>query len=250
MAVTLQGGALVTGSTSGIGEAIAHELAAAGALVIITGRNTDRGEAVEAAIAAEGGKATFVPADLAGGATAARELVDKATRAAGGSLEVLVNNAAYLLGPTTTTGTTQQQIDDAFAVSVRAPFLVTAATVPAMIERGRGAIVNVGSINGLIGMDGAALYGATKAALHSLTKSWAAEFGPYGIRVNTVAPGPTLTARNEAQRDVIAPLVAAAPSRRMSTLQEVAAAVRFLASDDCPNVNGATLTIDGGYTAV
>jgi NAD(P)-dependent dehydrogenase (short-subunit alcohol dehydrogenase family) len=250
VATTLHGGALITGSTSGIGEAIAHELAAAGARVIVTGRRADRGEAVAAAIAMAGGKATFIAADLAGGAAAARALIGQATDAAGGELEVIVNNAAYLIGRTATTSTTQELIDDALAVSVRAPILVTAAAVPAMIKRRHGVIVNVGSINGLIGMAGAALYGATKAALHSLTKSWAAEFGPHGIRVNTVAPGPTLTGRNEAQQETLAPLLAAVPTGRMSTPREVAAAVRFLVSDDSANINGATLTIDGGYTAL
>ena len=250
MATTVQGGALVTGSTSGIGEAIAHELAAAGARVVVTGRNAGRGEAVVAAIASAGGKAEFVAADLSGGAAAASRLIKQATDAAGGELGIVVNNAAYLIGPTATTDTTQELIDDALAVSVRAPILVTAAAVPAMIERGRGVIVNIGSINGLIGMAGAALYGATKAALHSLTKSWAAEFGPHGIRVNTVAPGPTLTPGNEAHLETLAPLIAAVPTRRMSTLGEVAAAVRFLAGDDSANINGATLTVDGGYTAL
>jgi NAD(P)-dependent dehydrogenase (short-subunit alcohol dehydrogenase family) len=86
--------------------------------------------------------------------------------------------------------------------------------------------------------------------LHSLTKSWAAEFGPAGVRVNTVAPGPTLTEGNERHRDLLAGLVAGIPSRRLSTVEEVAAAVVFLAGDDAGNIHGATLPVDGGFTTV
>lgn len=102
---------------------------------------------------------------------------------------------------------------------------------PAMVRAGHGAIVNVGSINGLIGMAGSALYSATKATVHSPTKSWAAEYGPFGVRVNTVAPGPTATERNVEHAGRVAPFLARIPSRRMSTPAEVAAAVVFLASD-------------------
>ena len=119
-----------------------------------------------------------------------------------------------------------------------------------MAERGYGAIINIGSINGLFGMAGSALYSTTKAAIHSLTKSWAAEYGPAGVRVNTVAPGPTLTERNESIHDILAPMIAAMPSRRASTPAEVAAAVVFLAGDDAANIHGATLSVDGGRAAV
>jgi NAD(P)-dependent dehydrogenase (short-subunit alcohol dehydrogenase family) len=128
--------------------------------------------------------------------------------------------------------------------------LLTGLIAPGMAARGGGAIVNVGSINGLVGMAGSALYSATKSAIHSLTKSWAAEYGPSGVRVNTVAPGPTLTERNAALADHLAPLIARMPSRRMSSLDEVAQAVVFLASDDASNIHGSTLSVDGGFSAV
>ena len=119
-----------------------------------------------------------------------------------------------------------------------------------MVDRGYGSIVNIGSINGLIGMGGSALYSATKATIHSLTKSWADEYGPAGVRVNTVAPGPSLTERTEEFAEHVAPLLARIPSRRASTLSEVAAAVVFLASDDASGINGATLSVDGGWSAI
>jgi NAD(P)-dependent dehydrogenase (short-subunit alcohol dehydrogenase family) len=157
----------------------------------------------------------------------------------------LVNNAATLMPQAT-----EEAIDRAFAVSVKAPILLTNAVVPGMIERGGGAVVNIGSINGVIGMAGAAVYGATKAALHSLTKSWSADWGPSGVRVNTVAPGPTVTEKAARVRERVDGLVADIPSRRPSTVEEVAAAVVFLASDDAANIHGSTLMVDGGYTAI
>jgi NAD(P)-dependent dehydrogenase (short-subunit alcohol dehydrogenase family) len=177
-------------------------------------------------------------------------LPDEATMAAGGRIDVLVNNAAMLLAPAPTAEVPEQLVADAFAVNVTAPFLLTGIIAPAMAHRGYGSIVNIGSINGLIGMGGSALYSATKATIHSLTKSWADEYGPTGVRVNTVAPGPSLTQRNAEIAELLAPLLARIPSRRASTLSEVAAAVVFLASDDASGINGATLSVDGGWSAV
>jgi NAD(P)-dependent dehydrogenase (short-subunit alcohol dehydrogenase family) len=242
--------ALVTGSTSGIGVAIARALATEGAHVVVTGRNEERGAKTVAEIEAAGGRADFVAADLGSGAEAVTALATRTTELVGGAPDILVNNAAFLVGGTTTAGTEDATVDAALAVSVAAPFLLTRALAPAMAARGSGAIVNIGSINGMVGMNGAALYGATKAALHSLTKSWAAEFGPAGVRVNTVAPGPTLTEGNEQRRDMLAGLVAGIPSRRLSTVEEVAAAVVFLAGNDAGNIHGATLPVDGGFTTV
>ena len=119
-----------------------------------------------------------------------------------------------------------------------------------MVARGRGAIVNVGSINGLVGHGRVRALQPTKAAVHSLTKSWADEYGPAGVRVNTVAPGPTTTERTAAFADRVAPMIARMPSRRASTPEEVAKAVVFLVSDDAANVHGATLSVDGGRSAI
>jgi NAD(P)-dependent dehydrogenase (short-subunit alcohol dehydrogenase family) len=242
--------ALVTGSTDGIGVAIARALAAEGARVVVSGRDSDRGAAVAAEISGSGGRATFVRADLAGGAGAVRDLVAAAEAALGGPLDILVNNAAMLIDPGPTADLDESLIDAALTVNVTATMLLTGAVAPTMAARGGGAIINVGSINGLIGMGGSALYSATKAAVHSLTKSWAAEYGPTGVRVNTVAPGPTLTRRNEALAGLLAPMLARVPSRRASTPDEVGRAVVFLASDDAANIHGATLSVDGGWAAI
>lgn len=119
-----------------------------------------------------------------------------------------------------------------------------------MAARGRGAIVNMGSINGLFGTDGSALYSMTKAAIHSLTKSWADEYGPHGVRVDTVAPGPTFTEKVAAMEEYLTPMISRLPSRRASTPDEVARAVVFLAGDDASNIHGATLSVDGGRAAI
>jgi NAD(P)-dependent dehydrogenase (short-subunit alcohol dehydrogenase family) len=242
--------ALVTGSTDGIGAGIARVLADEGAHVIVSGRNTDRGEKIAAEIAERGGAATFVRADLADGGAAARELANAVRAIAGRPLDLLVNNAARLIAPGPTAEIGEDLIDGALAVNIKAAILLTGLIAPGMAARGAGAIVNVGSINGVVGMAGSALYSATKAAIHSLTKSWAAEYGPSGVRVNTVAPGPTMTERNAAFADHIAPIVGRAPSRRMSTTDEVARAVVFLASDEAAHIHGATLPVDGGLSVV
>ena len=242
--------ALVTGSTGGLGVAIARALAAAGAAVVVSGRNAARGADVAAGIRAGGGRATFVPADLAAGDAGAHALPEAATAAAGGTLDVLINNAATLLMPKPTSDVGLAELREVFDVNVFAPFLLTGLLAPAMAERGSGAIVNIGSNTGLRGSAGSAVYSGTKAVLHSFTKSWADEYGPAGVRVNAVAPGPIATERAGEFAEHVAPMLAKIPSRRMSTPEEVAAAVVFLASDDAANICGTVLSVDGGWSAV
>jgi NAD(P)-dependent dehydrogenase (short-subunit alcohol dehydrogenase family) len=242
--------ALVTGSTGGIGVGIARSLSQAGAFVVVSGRDRRRGAGVVADLIADGGQAAFVQADLSQGQMAASALAKDAETAAGGEIDVLVNNAAMLIDPAPTAAVSESLMMQAFAVSVVAPFLLTGILAPPMAERRWGAVVNIGSINGLVGMSRSALYSATKAALHSLTKSWAAEFASSGVRINTVAPGPTATDFNREREALLAPIMARIPSGRMSTLEEVGAVVAFLASDAAVNIHGATLTVDGGFSIV
>jgi NAD(P)-dependent dehydrogenase (short-subunit alcohol dehydrogenase family) len=242
--------ALVTGSTSGIGRAIAEAFADEGAHVLVTGRRAELGAEVVAGIVERGGRAEFIPADLAAGTDAVVRFADTALAAAGGRIDVLVNNAAYLVGGTPTLDTDPAVIDAALDLNVKVPFLITARLIPAMVDAGSGAIINIGSINGTSGMVGAALYSATKGATHMLTRAWAAEFGRSGISVNTIAPGPTAVEWNESMRDRLVDMVGGTPSGRLSRASEVAALAVLLASDEARNIQGATIPVDGGMANV
>jgi NAD(P)-dependent dehydrogenase (short-subunit alcohol dehydrogenase family) len=237
--------ALVTGSTSGIGRAIAAALAAEGAHVVVSGRDADRGAAAVAAIRDAGGRADFVSADLAGGPAAARGLAAEATRTLGGRIDVLVNNAGvYPSGPTAELA--DASLDAILDVNIRAPHVLTAAIAPAMADRGRGVIVNVGSWVATVGMGHGAAYAASKAAIEQLTRSWAAEYGRSGVRVNAVSPGITVTEGTAGNEELLARMSAGFPAGRLATPQDIAAGVVFLTSDASAYVHGTVLLVDGG----
>ncbi|WP_254785985.1 SDR family NAD(P)-dependent oxidoreductase [Curtobacterium sp. MCBA15_008] len=240
--------ALITGATSGIGRATAELLAARGLHVVVSGRSAERGDAVVRAIRAAGGSADFVSADLRDEASA-KELAARATELGGGHVDVLVNSAGvFPFGPTA--GTSEQGFDEVFDINVKAPYFLVAALAPAMAERGDGAVVNVTTMVAEFGAAGMALYGSSKAALVLLTKSWAAEFGPAGVRVNAVSPGPTRTEGTAAMGESLDALAAAGPAGRPGTASEIAEAIVFLATDAASFVHGAVLPVDGGRIAV
>src|ERR1700722_11443062 len=178
--------AVVTGATSGIGRAAALQLAERGATVIIHGRDAERGAAVVKEIESAGGSARFVGADLSQPAEALR-LANEL-----GEVDILVNNAGFAwFGPTEKLPT--DTLNQLFAANVQAPYLLVSILAPKMVARGNGVIINVASRAGAVGQPTTAAYGATKAALASLTRSWSAEFGPAGVRVNPISPGPVYT---------------------------------------------------------
>ena len=234
--------ALVTGATSGIGRAIALQLARDGAEVIIHGRDAERGAATVEEIIAAGGRARFLAADL-GKPAEVRRLAKDA-----GDVDVLVNNAGLaLFGPTAELDV--ERFDALFAGNVRAPFMLVAALAPGMAARGKGSIVNIASMAGVIGLAGGAAYGATKAALASMTRAWAAEFSARGVRVNAVAAGPVHTTDGPV-RDLIAQLGSTTAVKRPASPKEIAEVVAFLASPRASYITGAVVAADGGRTAI
>jgi NAD(P)-dependent dehydrogenase (short-subunit alcohol dehydrogenase family) len=232
--------ALVTGATSGIGREVALKLAADGFSILVHGRDEGRGAAVVREITEAGGIARFVAADLTD-TDAIGRLAEQV-----GEVDVLVNNAGFSwFGPTTDLD--PATFDRLFAANVRSAYYLVAAIAPGMAERGSGSIINLGSMAGQIGLAGGAAYGATKAALAALTRSWAAEFSPRGVRVNTITPGPAYTG---ADPDRITALGKTTLLDRAAKPAEIAEVIAFLASDKAGYITGAIIPADGGRTAI
>lgn len=239
--------ALVTGGTSGIGRASAAALARLGARVAISGRDESRGNQVIREITAVGGWAAFLPADLRDEA-AVRSLAERAIERLG-QVDVLVNNAGiFPFGPTERT--TEPEFDAVFALNVKAPYFLVARLAPEMAKRGHGAVINVTTMVAEFGASGMGLYGASKAALVLLTKSWAAEYGPHGVRVNAVSPGPTRTEGTAPMGENLDELAAGGPAGRPGSPEEIAEAIVFLATGRSSFVHGAIVPVDGGRIAV
>jgi NAD(P)-dependent dehydrogenase (short-subunit alcohol dehydrogenase family) len=243
--------AIVTGSTGGIGEAIARALAAEGASVVITGRRIDEGETVVAQIRARGGVAQFVRADVA------QQQDCSALVRAGldhfGQLDILVNNAG-IFPITPVADVTVEQWDEVFATNVRGAFLCCQAAIPALKQRGGGVIINIGSTLAYRSMGDRIAYACSKGALLTMTKVLARELLPLRIRVNWVTVGWVATPGEVELRSkqhgnglgYLTEVGSRAPLGRLETVEETAAGVVYLTSDAASHVTGCELNISGG----
>ncbi|MCC6223445.1 MAG: SDR family oxidoreductase [Thermoleophilia bacterium] len=239
----------MSGASSGLGPAVARELAALGATVAVTARRPEPLERLAAEIEAAGGRCVAVPGDLAGGAAAAA-IVEEAAAALGG-LDVLVNNAGVGEGDPVPSVDGYARVLDTNLV---APYACALAARPHMRDAGYGKIVNVASVYAFTASPfrQASAYSASKAGLLGLTRDLAAWWGSEGIRVNAVAPGYFVSEMTEAmlaRPDVAAAIGTRTALGRAATLEEVARAVAFLCLPASDYVTGATLAVDGGWLA-
>jgi len=205
--------------------------------VIVHGRDTARGRGVVAEIEDAGGSARFVGADL----TERVEVVRLAMEA--GDVDILINNAGFAwFGPSAKLAT--NTLERLFAANVQAPYLLVSVLAPKMVARGGGVIINIASRAGTVGQPTTAAYGATKAALASFARSWAAEYGPAGIRVNSISPGPVYT--NAAGRELFDASAQTTLLGRAAEPQEIADLIGFLASTRAAYITGTNIAVDGG----
>ena len=245
--------ALITGGTSGIGSATAIRFAREGASVAITGRNPERGEQVVQAIADDGGEAIFIHSDV--------RLADDCHRAVEqtlahfGKIDVLFNNAG-VFHPKTLPDCTEEEWDETIDSSLKGAFLMSKYALPSMIERGQGSIIHTSSGWGIQGGHKAAAYCAAKGGLVVMAKAMAIDHGADGIRVNCVCPGDVDTpmlyddaAKRGMSWDDYAVEAADRPLGRIGTVEEIAEAVLYLASDESSFVTGTALVVDGGGVA-
>jgi NAD(P)-dependent dehydrogenase (short-subunit alcohol dehydrogenase family) len=245
--------ALITGGTSGIGEATALLFAKEGAEVTITGRNRERGAAVVQRIKDIGPEAVFVHADVSEAGDCRRAVEE--TMEAFGRLDILFNNAGVFY-PHTTLECSEKEWDEQIDINLKGTFLMSKFVLPVMIAQRRGVIINNASGWGIVGGDHAVAYCASKGGVVLMTKAMAIDHGAQGIRINCVCPGdvetPMLPAdakiRGKKWDDYLAGC-AQRPLGRVGTAEEIAKAVLFLASDDSSFMTGAALVVDGGGTA-
>lgn len=240
---------LVTGAAQGMGQSHSELLAQEGAWVFVADIDENLGLETVKKIQNSGGKANFVKLDVTKEVDwklAIQQIIDLA-----GHIDVLVNNAGILILKSVQ-DTTHMEWDRIMDINVRSVFIGTQAVIPHMQKKGKGSIINISSIYGLVGAPGAAAYEASKGAVRLFTKACAVDLAPFNIRVNSVHPGVIETAMTKEMLDdpEIRPvLLGATLLKRPAKPLEVSQAVLFLASDESSFVHGSEIVVDGGYTA-
>ncbi len=241
--------ALVTGASKGIGKAIAELYAQAGAKVVVSSRKQDAVDAVAAEIKSKGGDALAVTCNV-GDASDIQKLID-ATLASFGTIDILVNNAAAnpSFGPVVETS--ESSFDKIMAVNVKGPFELAKKVYPILKAKKNGSVINISSVGGLRPEPGLGIYSMSKAALISLTKVMAKEWGDDNIRVNVICPGLIKTKFSEAlwsNEKIMHTMMKMLPIKRVGTPEEIAALALYLASDASSYSTGSVFTADGGFT--
>ncbi len=242
--------ALVSGGGSGIGRATCLALARAGATVVVVDIDPETSHYTCAEIVAAGGQAQAVALDVTDAASVARCV--EGVLSSRQQIDLLVNNAGGAVTFTAAHECPEEDWDKTLALNLKSVYLMSRAVLPDMMRRRRGVVVNMSSLVGLVGVANMAAYAASKGGIIALTRQMACDYGPHGIRVNAVAPGPTLTpplvrsltpekhrARTKEQ-----------PLQRLGEPEDIAAAVVFLASDRAAWISGTVLPVDGGKTAI
>ena len=241
--------AAITGAADGIGNAISAAMAAEGALVVMSDIDDAKGEAAAAGLRAGGSRAAYVHCDVASDADIAALIA--AAIAAGGRLDILVNNAAVAIGGMPVHQMTDDEWHKLIAINLTSVFRGCKHALPHMIAQGAGSIINMASAQGHIGLDGWTAYAGAKGAVMAMTRQMAVEFGPHGVRVNSISPGTIATPMNEGVLDRLGPAVGRAwvkmhPIGRIGRPEEVAEAAVYLASDAAGFTTGIDLRVDGG----
>jgi NAD(P)-dependent dehydrogenase (short-subunit alcohol dehydrogenase family) len=241
--------ALITGASKGIGMAIAELYAQAGARVVVSSRKQEAVDAVASALKSKGGEAIAVACNV-GEAAEIQKLID-ATVSAYGTIDILVNNAAAnpSFGPVVETS--ESSFDKIISVNVKGPFELAKKVYPLMKAKKSGSVINISSVGGLRPEPGLGIYSMSKAALISLTKVMAKEWGDDNIRVNVICPGLIKTKFSEAlwsNEKIMNTMMKMLPIKRVGTPEEIAALALYLASDASSYSTGSVFTADGGFT--
>jgi NAD(P)-dependent dehydrogenase (short-subunit alcohol dehydrogenase family) len=246
--------ALVTGAAAGLGKAIAHRFAEEGARVVVVDIQEQASHQVVESIRQQGGEAHAVVGDV--GSSSQVERIVSATHSLLEGIDILVNNAGVIPSRETVVDTREEDWDKTLRVNAKGVFLMSRSVIPGMIRQGGGAIVNMSSVAGLVGLPIRPAYGASKGAVSILTRQMAVDFGKYNVRVNAINPSFVITDINREmfrrlKEDAAAwtEMIQQHPLGRLGEPGDVADAAVYLASDEARWVTGVLLPVDGGFTA-